>query len=61
MSRIEFTDSIKINEIISKGLRFHVEFVQLREMAATRTIILTSILSLALSLIGSIIYKRFLE
>ena len=61
MSRIEFTDSIKINEIISKGLRFHVEFVQLREMAATRIIVLTSILSLALSLIGSIIYKRFLE
>ena len=61
MSRIEFTDSIKIKEIISKGLNFHVEFVQLREMAATRTIILTSILSLALSLIGSIIYKRFLE
>ena len=61
MSRIEFTDSMKIKEIISKGLRFHVEFIQLREMAATRTIILTSILSLALSLIGSIIYKYFLE
>ena len=61
MSRIEFTDPIKIKEIISKGLRFHVDFIQLKEMAATRTIILTSILSLALSLIGSIIYKRFLE
>lgn len=61
VSRIEFTDSTKIKEIISKGLRFHVEFVQLKEMAATRTIILTSILSLALSLIGSIIYKYFLE
>lgn len=61
MSRIEFTDSIKIKEIISKGLRFHVEFIQLREIAATRTIILTSILSLALSLIGNFIYKYFSE
>lgn len=61
MSRIEFTDSVKIKKIIAEGLRFHVEFVQLREMAATRTIILTSILSLTLSLIGSIIYKHFLE
>ena len=59
MSRIEFTDSMKIKDIISKGLNFHVEFVQLREMAVTRTIILTSILSLALSLIGSIIFKLF--
>ena len=61
VSRIEFTDSTKIKEIISKGLRFHVEFVQLKEMAATRTIILTSVLSLALSLLGSIIYKYFSE
>lgn len=61
MSRIEFSDSTKIKEIISNGLKFHVEFVQLKEMAATRTIILTSILSLALSLVGSIIYKHFAE
>jgi len=57
MSRIEFTDSTKIKEIISKGLRFHADFIQLRELSAMRIFILTFVLSLVLSLIGNYIFK----
>lgn len=56
MSGVEFTDSTAIQEIIQKGLRFHAEFVELREISATRTFLLSAILSLIISFVASIAY-----
>ena len=57
MSGIEFTSPDKIKEIIDNGLLFHVEFIELREMSAKRTFILTAIMSLLISIIANIIFQ----
>lgn len=57
MSGIEFTSPDKVNEIIKNGLRFHAEFLELKEMAAMRIFVLTSLLSLFIALIANYITK----
>ncbi len=57
MSGIEFTSPDKVNEIIKNGLRFHTEFLELKEMAAMRIFILTALLSLFIALIANAITK----
>ena len=61
MSSVEFTDSIAINEIMKNGLRFHAEFIEMKEMSAKRTFILTAILSLIISIFANLLYKRLYE
>lgn len=61
MSGIEFVDSTKITEILNNGLRFHTEFLQLKEMSARRTLLLTIFISLLVSLIVSVIFRFFLD
>lgn len=46
MSGIEFVNPNKILEICKNGLRFHSEFIELNEMSARRTFILSGIVSL---------------
>ena len=57
MSGVEFTSSEKVDEIIKNGLRFHTEFLELKEMAAIRVFILTALLSLFIALIANAITK----
>ena len=57
MSGVEFTDSVDIQKIMRNGLRFHAEFIELKEMSAMRTFILTAIMSLLISLFANIIYQ----
>lgn len=59
MSGIEFTDPIAIQEILKNGLRFHAEFVELKELSATRTFLLSAIISLLISFIANIVYGIF--
>lgn len=58
---IEFTDSSSIAEIMQKGLRFHVDFIDLEEMASTRIFVLTAFLSLVVSLFATILYNLFTQ
>lgn len=57
MSGIEFNDSAKIAEIQLYGIRFHSEFLQLKEMSYQRTFLLSAILSLLISMFANIIFK----
>lgn len=57
MSGVEFTSSDKVDVIIKNGLRFHTEFLELKEMAAIRVFILTALLSLFIALIANAITK----
>lgn len=61
MSGMEFTDSTKISMIQSGGLRFHTEFLQLKEMSARRTFLLSAVLSLLISIIASLLFKFFFD
>ena len=56
MSGIEFTDSADIHKILKDGLRFHADFIELKEMSAKRTFILTAILSLFISIFANVIF-----
>lgn len=57
MSGVEFTSPDKVDEIIKNGLRFHAEFLEIKEMAAMRIFILTALLSLFIALIANAITK----
>ena len=57
VSSIEFTDSSAIKAIMSNGLRFHTDFIQLKEMSARRTFLLSALLSLVISLFASLVFK----
>ena len=61
MSGMEFTDSTKISMIQSGGLRFHTEFLQLKEMSARRTFLLSAVLSLLISIIASLLFKLIFD
>ena len=56
---IEFTDSSTITQIMKDGLRFHVDFIDLKEMASTRLFVLTAFLSLVVSLFATLLYSLF--
>ncbi|MDE6795866.1 MAG: hypothetical protein K2J63_11265, partial [Muribaculaceae bacterium] len=58
VSSIEFYDSEKILEIAKNGLRFHTDFIELKEMGARRTFMLSGFVSLLISLLASIILRR---
>lgn len=58
VSSIEFYDSEKILEIAKNGLRFHTDFIELREMGARRTFMLSGFVSLLISLLASILLRR---
>lgn len=57
ISSIEFTDLNSIKEIQKNGIRFHTEFIQMKEMSSRRNFVLTAVLSLFISFIASVIYK----
>ena len=61
MSSIEFVDPVSINEIKSHGLRFHAEFIELKELSAKRTFILTAIMSLLISIFANVIFQGIYE
>lgn len=56
-SSIEFTNPASINEIKKNGLRFHADFIQMKELSARRSLFLSSVLSLLLSLFGCLLYN----
>ena len=56
VSSIQFTDSNSINEIMKNGLRFHTEFVQMKELSSRRTFVLSAVFSLLVSLFASIVF-----
>lgn len=55
-SSIEFTNPASINEIKKNGLRFHADFIQMKELSARRSLFLSATLSLLLSLLGCLLY-----
>ena len=57
VSSIEFTDSASVNELLRNGLRFHAQFVQMKELSSRRTFLLSTVFSLLISLVASIVYK----
>lgn len=57
VNSIEFTDSASVNEILRNGLRFHTQFVQMKELSSRRTFLLSAVFSLLISLVASIVYK----
>lgn len=59
MSGVEFLDSTKISLIQTKGLRFHTEFLQLKEMSARRTFLLSAVLSLLVSVFANILFSKW--
>ena len=61
MSGIEFTNPAKIGIIKTNGLRFHTDFIELKEMSARRTFLLSAVLSLLISIIASIIFKLIFD
>ena len=58
MSGIEFVKPEKIQEIINNGLRFHTEFIELKETAAMRVFLLTALLSLLIAFVVNLITKH---
>ena len=56
MSSINFTSPDKIQEIMNNGLKFHAEFIELKELSAMRLFILTAIMSAMVAFIVNIIY-----
>lgn len=61
MSGIEFFDSTKISILLTEGLRFHTVFLQLKELSARRTFLLSAALSLLISIAASILFKFFFK
>lgn len=57
MSGIEFNRPEKIQEIQKDGLRFHVDFLELKEMAAMRILVLTTLLSVCIALLANVLSK----
>lgn len=58
MSGIEFVQPEKIQDIIRNGLRFHTEFLELKEIAAMRVFLLTALLSLLIAFVVNLITKH---
>lgn len=61
MTKIEFSDKDKINEIVKNGIKFHAEFPQARNIQTVRVSVLSLFLSLFFSLLGSMSFKLFRE
>ena len=61
MTGMEFTDSIKLNNILSNGITFHSSFPQARNLQTIRVSILSLFLSLFFSLSVSMISKMIKE
>lgn len=57
VSGIEFYTPDKIGEIAKNGVRFHTDFIELKEIGARRTFLLSGFVSLIISLMASIILK----
>lgn len=57
ISGIEFYAPEKIEEIAKNGVRFHTDFIELKEMGARRTFLLSGFVSLIISLLASILLK----
>ena len=58
-SSIEFTNPTSINEIMKNGLQFHADFIQMKELSARRSVLLSAALSLLISLLGCLLYDLF--
>ena len=57
MSGIEFLDPIKISIVQTEGLRFHADFLQLKEMSARRTFLLSAVFSLLISIVANLLFR----
>lgn len=57
VSKIVFTDSIKLNHIVENGLRFHVKFPDMENVQQMRMFVVTLVLGGLLGLFASLIYK----
>jgi hypothetical protein len=57
MTGFEFTDSLKLRQIMLNGLEFHAHFPQTESLQSARTFFLTMIISLLFTLLCTLSYR----